>query len=806
MGVAELTADLDALRALARSLVHGDPDADDLVQDAALAALEHPPATDRPVRPWLATVLRNRWRFLHRGATRRAAREQAVAAAEAAPAADELLERARTFERLAAALVALDEPFREVVIRRYLDGQSAADIARALGVPAGTVRWRLKIGLDRLRAALDRAEPRRRWQLALVAGVPVKTKSSSLVVVLVLLLLAAGAAVFVLGPGRGGGAPPPAAPAGGTGAAAPAVPSAPRHVAVAGGDPAVVPADPLPGQGRATVAAIAAPGGAFAGRVINWSTGDGVAGAELSFSAGGDVITVHSGDDGGFELRPPGPGTYALVSADADGFLPYAPEWRHSSVRLAARPDQRVGGLTVFLFPAIDYRGTVVDASGAPVAGARVRLLGSPTGEQALAGPATRWTSDRDGHFVFHAPDDAVLEAEHARGRGRAVLDGDVALTRELVIQLGDAPAADATIAGRVVDGDGQPEAGVLVRALPIAERVGEEAQKLRALAFATSDGDGRFVLTGLDRGRYDVSATVDERAPAVQRGVAGGTRDVVLTLDDGALLSGAVVDGTGAAVPAFTLLVYRRDGVVRELVNARSVVDARGRFALRVPEGAYDLMAAAPGWAPSAPTRASTGDEVTLQVSTGATLRGKVVRAGDGAPVAYARIMREAPGGGASAQPANAGRVSRVDGTFELTGVPPGPVSITVGAGDFHPRIEAGLVATDGAVLGPLVIELRPIAPGEQPSLELVGIGIQLAAAPDGLQVIALVPGGGAAAAGVVPGDVVLAVDGADVATTGLDGAIARIRGVAGTRVRITLRRGDAPVELSIERRAIKS
>ena len=43
----------------------------------------------------------------------------------------------------AAALTALDEPFRTTVIRRYLDGQSAADIAKALGIPAGTVRWRL---------------------------------------------------------------------------------------------------------------------------------------------------------------------------------------------------------------------------------------------------------------------------------------------------------------------------------------------------------------------------------------------------------------------------------------------------------------------------------------------------------------------------------------------------------------------------------------------------------------------------------------------------------------------------------------
>jgi hypothetical protein len=459
----------------------------------------------------------------------------------------------------------------------------------------------------------------------------------------------------------------------------------------------------------------------------------------------------------------------------------------------------------VFLFPAVDYRGAVVDATGAPVAGARVRLLGSPTGEQALAGPSTRWTSDRDGRFTFHAPDDAVLEAEHRRGRGRARLDGDAAITHELTIRLGGVVPPQLSISGRVIDGDGQPEPGVLVRARPTADRPADrDAERLRAMAFATTDADGRFTLAGVDDGLHDVSAEADQQAPARRRGVRGGTRDLVLTLAAGSVLEGTVVDGAGAAVPAFTLLVSRADGPLRELVTARSVVDARGRFAVHVADGAYELLAAAPGWAPSTPTSARPGEPVTLRMSEGATLRGTVVSATSGAPLAHARIMREARSGGASAQPANAGTVTRADGSFELTGIPPGPVSVTVAAGEHHPRIESGLVAGDGAVLGPLTVRLKPLAPGERPTLELVGIGVQLVADAQGLRVERMIDGGGAAAAGVQIGDHVTAVDGADVATLGLDGAIARIRGAAGTFVRITLRRDDRELDVSIERKPI--
>jgi hypothetical protein len=60
-------------------------------------------------------------------------------------------------ERLLARLVSeLEEPYRQTVLLPLPRGiERGGDSRGVAGIPAGTVRWRLKTGLDRLRAALD---------------------------------------------------------------------------------------------------------------------------------------------------------------------------------------------------------------------------------------------------------------------------------------------------------------------------------------------------------------------------------------------------------------------------------------------------------------------------------------------------------------------------------------------------------------------------------------------------------------------------------------------------------------------------
>jgi DNA-directed RNA polymerase specialized sigma24 family protein len=60
--------------------------------------------------------------------------------------------------RMVSELVrALDEPYRTTILLRFLEGRTPTETARAHGIPAGTVRWRLNEGLGRLRARLDEA-------------------------------------------------------------------------------------------------------------------------------------------------------------------------------------------------------------------------------------------------------------------------------------------------------------------------------------------------------------------------------------------------------------------------------------------------------------------------------------------------------------------------------------------------------------------------------------------------------------------------------------------------------------------------
>src|SRR5262245_38470095 len=92
------------VRRLARSLLRAPGDADDLVQETWLRAVERPPRTDGRPAGWLGTVMRNLARDWRLGASRRAKREAGAARPETTPPLQQVIERQELQRKVVAAL------------------------------------------------------------------------------------------------------------------------------------------------------------------------------------------------------------------------------------------------------------------------------------------------------------------------------------------------------------------------------------------------------------------------------------------------------------------------------------------------------------------------------------------------------------------------------------------------------------------------------------------------------------------------------------------------------------------------------
>ncbi len=139
---------------LARSLVLDPNQADDVVQETWVSALEKRPDTSRPVRGWLATVLRSHVAKLRRREEVRS-RDAELGPAQEGPSAFEVLDRATTHRDLVEAVLQLEEPYRGTILLRFFEHLSYEDIARRDRVTLAAVNSRVTRGLEQLRRKLE---------------------------------------------------------------------------------------------------------------------------------------------------------------------------------------------------------------------------------------------------------------------------------------------------------------------------------------------------------------------------------------------------------------------------------------------------------------------------------------------------------------------------------------------------------------------------------------------------------------------------------------------------------------------------
>jgi RNA polymerase sigma factor (sigma-70 family) len=144
---------------LARRVTGDRTAAEDVTQDVFVACWERPTAFD-PERGRLRTVLgtlahRRAVDWVRREAARRRRAEREAALVVRVPDVEEMVSALATAERVRAEVERLPVEQAEAIRLAYFGGKTYRQVAVALGIPEGTAKSRLRLGLRRIAAALE---------------------------------------------------------------------------------------------------------------------------------------------------------------------------------------------------------------------------------------------------------------------------------------------------------------------------------------------------------------------------------------------------------------------------------------------------------------------------------------------------------------------------------------------------------------------------------------------------------------------------------------------------------------------------
>lgn len=711
------------VRLLARTLVA--EEADEVVQQTWLQAVQHGGDGVASPRSWLARIARNVATNLRRGGQRRRRHEDAAGAPPPVPSSAELMLREEQRRALVHAVDALPPPLRTVVLLRFFDGLPPRRIAKRLGLPVATVWNQLRRALHLLRERLDAGHggERRAWLVPLVPfaagtrgaaapataagalgiGVIAMTMKTKLVATAGVLLAATVLAWWCLHDGEPGRAPD-------------THPRRDRPEVASASLPTATPdTSPAPSVAReAALAATAGPAATTGSLVVHvrW-------GKDKSPLAGVPVIVAPFATD----MRVDG----LRAMTDATGtarFETLPPESRLwvQTIRSFARTNVEVRAgeteeIDLELPIGLLMTGVVVDAANAPVAGALIEVVPM---SWAHSDAEVAATCDADGRFTVRSASGLILIGARAEGHAASplrVIQGKEGAQADVRLQLGP-PAG--SVDGLVVDERGGPIAGAVVR-------IGEgNVSDIKATiegapplpAQVRSDAAGRFRAIGIATGLQPVVA----RAPG--RAAWSGTVEVAanlatplrIRLEPGAALRGVVRNADGVPVDHAKVEI----GDARALDHFRATTASNGAFEI-VGLGTGEIVVAAShddfGTAEQrVRTAAGTVTACEVRLSAKALLNGRVEDE-QGAPIAKAQLRCSAEGG------FTGGFQTDAEGRFVVRNCPEDTLlTVTVQAKGFDELQRAGVVPGGE----PLVLRLRRSPP---PTARITGI----VAGPDG-------------------------------------------------------------------------
>jgi protocatechuate 3,4-dioxygenase beta subunit len=292
--------------------------------------------------------------------------------------------------------------------------------------------------------------------------------------------------------------------------------------------------------------------------------------------------------------------------------------------------------------------------------------------------------------------------------------DMDVSLPQETTVVAGRTATVDfhlgggVLVHGKVVQA-GQPVADASIGFSP-------EGQPFGGHASVVSGEDGSYQVEGLEPGRYVVRV---DRTPL--RVELPDVQDFELNLEipTGAV-AGRVLDArSGAPVADARVLVLHADAQnpaepagppwssTAYAGSGRTATD--GTFEVTgLAEGAYELQISHPDYSPgkvaAAVPAGGRRDGIEVRLEPGARLAGQVVDA-QGAAVAEAMVLVADPATGQPVRADMRGRITGMDGRFEISGLAPGRYAVRAIAPGYAASPEQMAEAAVGAE--PVVLRL---------------------------------------------------------------------------------------------------